>query len=459
MFTGSRISLALVLTLGLHTPAEAASVLMISIDGMKPEYVLQADAHHLEVGYLRSMMADGSYADGVRGVWPTVTYPSHTTLVTGVSPAQHGIVANLQFDPGHRFQDPWFWYASDVRVPTLWQAAHAKGLVTASIGWPVTVGATGIDYLIPEYWRSSGRTADLDPSERSLMAALTLPPGFLNGMQQSNGPYMEGNDTTVHGDDIKTRYALDVIRNRKPNLMTIHLSSLDDAEHDHGVFSPEADRNLEAIDVMVAQLAAAFREVDSSGIVVVVSDHGFTPMHHEVNLYIPFINAGLMTVRSNPETHLEEVISWRAQPWLADGMVAVMLHDPNDAASRAATEKLLRTLAADSVNGIAGIKDREQMTSLGAFPQAEFLVVLRPGFDAGEHLTGHLLEKVRGTHGDHGFSPDYPEMRAAFFATGTGIARHRDLGIIDMRQVAPTLAHLLGVRLAYATAPGLDLVP
>ena len=440
-------------------PIEAASVLMISIDGMKPEYVLQADEHGLKVPYLRSMMANGTYADGVRGVWPTVTYPSHTTLVTGVSPAQHGIVANLQFDPGHRFQDPWFWYASEVKVPTLWQAAHQKGLVTASIGWPVTVGAAGIDYLIPEYWRSSGPTDDLDPSERSLMAALSLPPGFLAGMQESNGPYMKGNDTTVHGDDIKTRYALDVLRQHNPALMTLHLSSLDDAEHDHGVFSPEANRNLEAIDAMVSQLATAAREIDGNSTVIVVSDHGFTPMHHEVNLYIPFIKAGLMTIRTNPDTQLTEVVSWRAQPWLADGMVAVMLHDPNDASTRTAVEKLLRTLAADPSNGIAGIKGREEIKSVGAFPQAEFLVVLQLGFDAGEHLIGNILGKVRGTHGDHGFSPDYPDMRASFFATGTGIARHRDLGIIDMRQVAPTVAHLLDVRLAEATFPALDLKP
>ncbi len=92
--------------------AAAASVLMISVDGLKPEYVLDADAHGLKIPFLRSLMRDGAYARGVTGVWPTVTYPSHTTLLTGVSPAEHGIYNNLEFDPKDTFANAWFWYAA-----------------------------------------------------------------------------------------------------------------------------------------------------------------------------------------------------------------------------------------------------------------------------------------------------------------------------------------------------------
>ena len=77
-------------------------------------------------------MRDGAYASGVIGVVPTVTFPSHTTLVTGVSPAEHGIVANTPFDPRHTNRDGWYWYAEDIRVPTLWGAAKARGLKTAA---------------------------------------------------------------------------------------------------------------------------------------------------------------------------------------------------------------------------------------------------------------------------------------------------------------------------------------
>ena len=67
---------------------------MISIDGLKPEYITQADAHGMKLPYLRTLLANGTYADGVVGIWPTVTYPSHTTLITGVWPAEHGIDNN-----------------------------------------------------------------------------------------------------------------------------------------------------------------------------------------------------------------------------------------------------------------------------------------------------------------------------------------------------------------------------
>jgi predicted AlkP superfamily pyrophosphatase or phosphodiesterase len=430
--------------------AEAAPVLMISVDGMKPEYVLEAQAHGLNIPYLRGLMVEGAYAEGVVGVWPTVTYPSHTTLVTGVPPAEHGIYSNLEFDPYQRFKDSWFWYARQIRVPTLWQAAHAKGITTASIGWPVTVGASGIDFLIPEYWRITGPTERLDASDRELIAALSLPTGLLTGMQASLGPYLQGNDTSRQGDEIKTAYALEIIRRQKPGFMTLHLSSLDDAQHGHGVFSREADEVLEAIDGMLARLAQAAHANDPAAVIAVVSDHGFEPVTHELNLYVPFVQAGFIDAARDPEKQTLTVRSWRAQPWFAGGMAAIMLQDPRDKATETAVGALLQSLAADADNGIAAIEDRPQMAKRGGFPDAAFLVVFKPGFYVGLNWSGPLVKAINGAHGGHGFSPDSPEMRASFFLAGKGIARHRNLGVIDMRQVAPTVAQILGIELPAA---------
>ncbi len=75
----------------LHLPALAQSrsapLVIISLDGMRPDYVTHADEHGLKIPTLRSFIAKGTYAEGVTGVVPTVTYPSRTTLVTGVWPA------------------------------------------------------------------------------------------------------------------------------------------------------------------------------------------------------------------------------------------------------------------------------------------------------------------------------------------------------------------------------------
>jgi predicted AlkP superfamily pyrophosphatase or phosphodiesterase len=412
---------------------------MVSVDGMKPEYVLDADAHGLKIPFLRALMRDGSYARGVTGVWPTVTYPSHTTLLTGLPPAEHGIYNNLEFDPKHTYADSWFWYAQQIRVPTLWDAAREAGLSTASVGWPVSVGAP-VDFLIPEYWRVFRATEDLNPSDARLLAALSRPEGMLQTMEKRLGPYMRGNDPSPPGDVIKTRFALDILSSQKPKFMTIHLSSLDEVEHFHGPFSAEANAALEAIDGQLAQLFAASARNDPKAIALVVSDHGFAQITHRVNLMIAFLRADLM--QSNG--------AWKAQPWGAGGMAAIMLNDPADERTASQVRELLRDLKSDPRNGIAEILERDAIKQRGAFPAAAFLVVMKLGYYVIGDTSSALVSDIEGDRGSHGFSPEYSEMRASFFIAGSGIARHRDLGIVDMRRIAPTVAQLLNVRLPSA---------
>ncbi|MGA2571886.1 MAG: ectonucleotide pyrophosphatase/phosphodiesterase [Terracidiphilus sp.] len=455
----SSVFTSLILLLAaLASLAHAAPVLMISIDGLKPEYITQADAHGMKLPYLRTLLANGTYADGVVGIWPTITYPSHTTLVTGVWPAEHGIANNHEFDPFQQFGGAWNWYAAQIRVPTLWQAAHKAGLRTASIGWPVSVGATGVDYLIPEYWRGENVSGSPDPGDRLLMAALARPDTLIQQLEPAAGPYMSGNETTTGGDETKTRYALEVLRRYKPAFMTLHLSSLDDAQHAHGTFSPEACRVLEAIDGMVARLAKQEFANNPAAVLVVVSDHGFMNITNYVNLAIPFVQAGLIDATVSPAKGLA-VKSWKAEPWLAGGMAAVMLNDPNDHATEQRVQAMLTKLAADPANGIAEVLDRAAIEKRGAFPSAAFLVVLKPGYYTGSGLSGSLVTPVPGTRGSHGFSPEYPEMRASFFAVGAGIAHHRDLGVVDMRQIAPTVAGILHVAMPAAKATPLHVQP
>jgi predicted AlkP superfamily pyrophosphatase or phosphodiesterase len=431
--------------------ATAASVLMISIDGMKPEYVLQADAHGLKIPFLRSMLRDGTHAAGVTGVWPTVTYPSHTTLLTGVAPSVHGIIDNTQFDPRHTFDGAWYWYAGDIKTRTLWQAAHDAGLSTASIGWPVSVGAPGVDTLIPEYWRSSRSPADVDPSDAALIAALSRPDALMAELQGRLGPYMAGNDSGPQGDVIKTRYAQEILHTRKPKFMTIHLSALDEQEHAHGTFSAEANAELEAQDADLAQLFAAARANDPDCVAIVVSDHGFTNITHRVNLLPPFIHAGLVETTADAQGHGVSIASWKASPWSGGGMAAIMLHEPIAPGTEQQVRTLLQTLKADDHNGIDSVLEADDIKQRGAFPGASFLVVMKLGYYAISEPVGEVVTEVQGTFGSHGFSPEFPEMRAAFFAEGPGIARHRDLGVIDMRRIAPTVAQLLHAQLPEAS--------
>ena len=441
---------AVALVLCTALPCSAGPVLMISIDGMRPDYVTQADAHGLKIPNLRRFIKEGTYAEGVAGVVPTVTYPSHTTLVTGVWPAEHGILANNTFDPTIGVES-WYWYARDIKVRTLWDAAHEAKLVTASVSWPVTVGAQSIDYLIPEYWRT--RT----PEDHRLLEALSRPEGWLAQAEEKLGPYNEAvYENGPQGDFFRNRFALAIIATAKPAFLTIHLAGLDHIEHQSGPFSKESDATLEDLDAMVGQLAKAALSNDPSTTIVVVSDHGFLPIDHEVNLVQAFLKAGLVQINPATATRPATIKSWDAMVWSAGGSAAIMLRPGADRALRKRVGDLLAQMKSDRTYSIARVIAQPQLAQMGGFPGAAFLVEMAPGAQVGTLLTGSLVDALPG-QGTHGFLPDRPELRASFFAMGRDIAAGRDLGVIDMRQIAPTVAAILKVNLPDAQAAKLKM--
>ena len=93
----------------------------------------------------------------------------------------------------------------------------------------------------------------------------------------------------------------------------------------------------------------------------------------------------------------------------------------------------------------ASADESDAIKQRGGFPDAAFLVVLKSGYSTGSAISGGLVNVTPGQRGAHGFSPEFPEMRASFFAVGAGIAHHRDIGVVDMRQIAPTVAKILKV--------------
>jgi predicted AlkP superfamily pyrophosphatase or phosphodiesterase len=236
-------------------PVQTPLLLMISIDGLRPDYVTAADAHGAKVPNLRRFLKEGAFAQGVVGVIPTVTYPSHTTLITGVSPAAHGIFANTTFDPLRENQQSWYWYSEDIRVATLWDAASRAGLSTASVQWPVSVGAR-VTWNIPEFWRSG------QPDDAKLLRALSTP-GLLAELEPDLGPYPRA--LTAESDEQRARYAARIIEKKRPNLMTLHLIALDHAQHVNGPFSAEAMAVLERLDTLVGMLRATAETVAPGG--------------------------------------------------------------------------------------------------------------------------------------------------------------------------------------------------
>lgn len=421
------------------------SLLLLSIDGLKPEAVLDAEAHGLKLPNLRALVHDGVSSQGVTGVLPTLTYPSHTTLLTGASPAHHGIIANTTFDPYNRNQQGWYWYAEDIKMPTLWDAAHAAGLPTANVYWPVSVGAAGIDFNLPQIWRAN--TED----DLKLQRAVATP-GLEPSLVKALGRYPGGEEETIDADEIRTRFAVRLLETRHPAFFTVYLTGLDTEQHASGPFSPKANAVLERLDALVGiLLAAAQHDNPGHAFFAVVSDHGFAPVQHDVNLYSAFTSHGFLKLDAN-----HKIVAWTASPWPAGGSAGIMLSNPADGATRSQVEAMLKELASDPANGIDKILTGAQARAQGGFPDAAFFVSFKIGYELGYQFTPPLVTEPTNL-GMHGYLPSNPEMRSSFFLVGPGITPGSTFGQIDMRSIAPTLAKTLHIPLPSAELPPLVL--
>lgn len=434
-------------TAGQATPR---AVLLISVDGLHPSYVIESQRLGVEIPALREFVEKGAYSTGVVNVTPTVTYPNHTSIVTGVAPAEHGIQTNTVFDPEGFEQGAWNWYGSQIRVPTLWDAAKAAGLTTASVLWPVSVAHPAIDYNMPEYWRTKNRASD-----SHLLYAVSTPRGFLETVDGADRLFDTADNEQAGAFDEKlTRIALAMIEQGRPQLLTIHLPGLDGAQHKHGPLpTNDASRQaLEKIDAMIARLIQAQRAVYPDSTIVVASDHGFHPVDATVNLNAAFARAGLIEL--DRDGRLE---SWKAYSWNSGGSASVVLKDKHDAATRDAVDAILTELEQDPDSGVASVLRGAAAVKEGALAEASFLVDAKGGVAMGSALTGDTVRRQSKTTGAHGYRNTHPEMNAAFFVMGPGVQAGKNLGRIDIRQIAPTLARELGVSLPTATQAPLPL--
>src|SRR3989442_3916521 len=305
---------------------------------------------------MRRFLKEGSFAEGVEGVIPTVTYPSHTTLVTGVSPAKHGIFGNLTFDPLRENQSGWYWYAEDIRVPTLWDAAARAGWTTASVEWPATVGAR-ITWNIPEFWRAG------TPDDAKLLRASSTT-GLLAELEAELGPYPRG--FGIEADELRGRFAERLLEKKRPGLLLLHVIELDHIQHEAGPFSPEALAVLERLDTVIGSLrATAERLAPGRAHVAIVSDHGFARTDMQLNLFAAFRAAGLFTVGDRGR-----ITDWTAMPWTSGGAGAILPQQPTDAAPHPQVRLLLAKLSAPPADRIHPVLGARWVPPGGRVPPA-----------------------------------------------------------------------------------------
>ena len=242
----------------LASAQQSPGVLLVSVDGLDQRYLSQCDRLGLKIPHLRRLMNEGAWAEGVIGEVPTITWPSHTTMVTGVPPAVHGIQRNQ------------VWEYSSIQVKTLWDDLRANGQTTAAITWPVTVNAP-ITWNLPEnFAKRQGGSMDLE----SVAAKAT--PGLV---EEITARYPSFPQQWVD-DRARTLATLFLLREKRPALLAVHLVDLDAEEHETRPFSKASNAILEHTDELIGQMRSA---MPGDAVFVLVSDHGFVPVERTVH--------------------------------------------------------------------------------------------------------------------------------------------------------------------------------
>jgi predicted AlkP superfamily pyrophosphatase or phosphodiesterase len=407
---------------------EQRAVVVISIDGLRHDYLARPE----RAPFLSGLAKESARAKSLISVWPSMTYPAHTTLITGVRPLRHGIYNNVVFDPFEKNDHGWYWYASDIRVPTLWDAARIAGIDVGAVYWPVSVGAD-IKYNIPQIWR-----AKTDEDDK-LLAALSTH-GLLDG---DKTPPAEHRTDRERADA-----AITIIREKSPRLMFVYLTDLDTIQHETAPFSPLSLKTLKTIDGYVDEIMTAARAAYPKLTLALVSDHGFSEVTREVRPNAVLRQKNLLWALGG------KVKKYDAVTWKAGGAAAIMPRDPKDEKTARAVRELFTTLAKDPSNGIARVLEAREIESRGGMPGAIIGLEARHGYVFSEATDGPLVTAT-SYRGHHGYAPEEPEMRSTLFFWGEGVTPG-DLGDVEMIDVAPTIAALLDFPLPSAEGKALS---
>jgi predicted AlkP superfamily pyrophosphatase or phosphodiesterase len=408
----------------------ADHVVLISIDGLRPAMYLPSSAERFDVPALAALRDAGSFADGVVVSYPSYTYPSHTSLATGVSPARHGIVSNTRFDPPGG-STAWYFENEVMKAPALWDVARRHGLTSGGVSWPVSVGAA-MDVLYPESNQAPRDTSWLALARREST------PGLIDAVVKDLGGFGEhDNRHPAERDRFAAAVATRIIRTARPNLVVVHFMETDAAQHAHGPGSPEARAALERIDAHVGAIVRATEEAGIRGRTsfVVTGDHGFYRVHSVLQPNVVLRDAGLLQTNEQGR-----IVEWQAA---LHGM-AIRLREGADEALAARVVGLFEALAAERYRGIFRVVRRDELDRLGAYPEALLCLEPAEGYYLSDGVQENAFVVATARRGAHGYLPDDPRMHTGLVVAGAGVRAGVPLPLVRQIDIAPTIARLLG---------------
>lgn len=413
----------------------ADHVVLVSIDGLRPEFYLDRTWPAPTVQY---MATEGAHATTVRSVFPSVTYPSHTTLITGALPARHGIVYNTPFEPAGE-SGRWYWEASAIRAPTLWDAVKAAGRECAAVSWPVSVGAR-IARNVPEVWSLDD---EADPLQ-AVRDATTPPELWAELEREATGritPARFGLEQLAR-DDLAGEMAAHLLERYKPALLAVHLIEADHFQHEQGRDGPLVRRAVGVVDRAVGKMLDAAERAGIAGrtVFIVTGDHGFVDIHTRLRPNVWLARAGLLESTKDRG-------AWRAAFHTAGASAFLHLRDAADSAALLRVRASLAALP-EGTKRLFRVLEREELARLGADPGAVLALTPVPGVTFSGGVTGDDVDAAAGA--THGYLCDFPGIHTGFVAFGPAIRKGAVVPSMALQDVAPLIARLLGIEF---TAP------
>lgn len=388
----------------------------------------------------RRFFEQAALCSHVNSVCPSLTYPAHTSIVTGRMPKNHGIVNNTKIQPNRKDPD-WLYHRKWIRSTTLYDEAKKKGMTTAGLLWPVAAGSR-MDYYVPEImvtrkWQN-----------QILMNATNGPLFYQLDLNKRFG-HLRNGIAQPQLDNFIQACALDTIYKYNPQLFLLHLTDVDTNRHLYGVESKEAKEALKRHDKRLGEIVRALEETGEmeSTTVVLLGDHYQKDVDKVAFVNHALWKAGLLTVRNG------KIKSWKAYAKNCDGSCYICLHPSvrNNAEVQRRTRKVLETLKEREDFGIERILTREEAANMGADENCFLMLEAKEGWfflDEWEQLTAAEKDCAHGMKGTHGYLPGEADYQTFFAMSGCSVrAGARVEKNIALWDEGATLAALLEIDL------------
>ncbi|SEA45345.1 Predicted pyrophosphatase or phosphodiesterase, AlkP superfamily [Arachidicoccus rhizosphaerae] len=361
-------------------------LVMISIDGFRWDL---ADKYNAR--FLQKMRAQGVKAQSMQPSYPSLTFPNHYAIITGMYPSHHGIVDNYFYDPvkkaSYKVGDKnavldSSWYGAE----PLWVLAEKAGMLTASFYWVGTEAA--IDGVRPTYYYNYNETIPIDHRVSVVKNWLELP------------------------------------QDKRPHLITFYFPEVDHMEHMHGVDSPETQAAVQYVDQSIEKLYDSCMATGLPVNFIVLSDHGFANLDTTKYLSVPKLDTSHYLIRGGSAlTHIYAKDE-QGKKSLNNLYKELKTNAQNYKVFKASkTPKRWHYRSKDNKDGRIGD------ILLVPYPPYSFYFGGRKGLGA------------------HGFDNQLPEMQATFYAWGPKFNQHQEIKNFPNIAVYPMAARLLGLKI------------